>query len=76
LRPVLDTYQGLQQDLLTMLTNDFENQSDALTYNNTRTGWTLLIFGLSPYIFILLSLSYFILKLLGYSFFPKTKLQK
>lgn len=71
LRPILDTYQNLQQDLLTALTNDFENQSDLLTEYNKKTGWTLLLFGLSPYIFIVLSLFYFILKLLGYSFFPK-----
>lgn len=73
LRPALDLYQSLQQELLTMLTNDFEKQSQLLSESGNRTGWTLLILGMSPYIFIFLSLIYFILKLIGVSFLSREK---
>jgi hypothetical protein len=74
LRPALEGYQGLQQELLTMFTDDFSKQSQLLSETNNRTGLTLLALGMSPYIFILIALIYFILKLLGVSFFSKEKL--
>ena len=73
MRPALDGYQGLQQELLTMFTNDFEKQSMQLSESNSRTSWTLLVLGMSPYLFVLLSLVYFILKLVGLSFLSREK---
>lgn len=75
LRPALDLYQGLQQDLLTMLINDFERQNNEITENNNKTSWTYLLMGISPYIFIMIALLYFVLNLVGLNF-SETKASK
>ena len=62
LRPALESYQELLQKLLTRIsTSALEESQEITTYTNV-SGWILFLLGISPYIYILSSLSLKLIK--------------